>query len=116
MSIAYAIAAIVTAAVLTFSARGILVRDPDVVATLTRVGVKPTLIPVLALPKIAGALGLLAGIAYRPLGLAAGIGVVLFFAGAVLAHLRVKDARGALGPAVLALIGAAAPCLAIATV
>ncbi|MBG6064618.1 DoxX family protein [Micromonospora ureilytica] len=116
MSIAYAVAAIVTAAVLTFSARGILVRDPDVVATLTRVGVKPTLIPVLALPKIAGALGLLAGIAYRPLGLAAGIGVVLFFAGAVLAHLRVKDARGALGPAVLALIGAAAPCLAIATV
>ncbi|MEU7803156.1 DoxX family protein [Micromonospora arborensis] len=115
MSIVYVVAAIITAAVLAFSARSILVRDPDVVATLTRVGVPPTLIPALALPKIAGALGLLAGIAYRPLGLAAGIGVVLFFIGAVLAHLRIKDAKGAIGPAALALIGTAAPYLAIAT-
>ncbi|MBE1489322.1 DoxX family protein [Plantactinospora soyae] len=116
MSTAYVVAAIITAVVLAFSARNILVRDPDVVAVLTRVGVTPALIPALALPKIAGAVGLLAGIVYRPLGLAAGIGVVLFFTGAVLAHLRVRDAKGALGPAVLALIGAAAPCLAIATV
>jgi hypothetical protein len=116
MSIAYSAVAIITAAILAFSARNIVVRDPDVVAVLTRVGVTPALIPALALPKIAGAMGLLAGVAYRPLGLAAGIGVVLFFVGAVLAHLRVRDARGALGPAVLALIGATALSLAIATV
>ena len=45
----------------------------------------------------AGALGLLAGIAVPALGIAAATGLVLYFIGAVIAHLRVRDY--ALGPA-----------------
>ena len=37
-----------------------------------------------------GAVGLLAGIAFAPLGIAAA-GVALYFVGALIAHLRVKD-------------------------
>ncbi len=51
----------------------------------------PERIPVLAALEIAGALGLLVGLAWAPLGIAAAIGVVLYFVGAVIAHLRVKD-------------------------
>ncbi|RJL31300.1 DoxX family protein [Bailinhaonella thermotolerans] len=40
--------------------------------------------------KAAGALGLLAGIALRPLGLAAALALVLYFAGAVAAVLRAR--------------------------
>ncbi|MGV0742912.1 DoxX family protein [Mycolicibacterium sp. XJ870] len=39
----------------------------------------------------AGALGLIAGFVLPPIGLAAAIGLVLFFIGAVIAHLRVGD-------------------------
>ncbi|RDI45276.1 DoxX family protein [Nocardia mexicana] len=39
----------------------------------------------------AGALGLLAGFALPALGIAAATGLVLYFIGAVIAHLRVRD-------------------------
>ncbi|MDV3129119.1 DoxX family protein [Mycobacterium sp. 21AC1] len=45
----------------------------------------------------AGALGLLAGLAIPALGIAAATGLVLYFIGAIIAHLRVRDF--ALGPA-----------------
>jgi hypothetical protein len=38
--------------------------------------------------KTAGALGLLAGLWLQPIGIAAGIGLVLFFVGAVITHIR----------------------------
>ncbi|MET7370689.1 DoxX family protein [Streptomyces sp. NPDC005566] len=46
-------------------------------------------LPPLATSKLAGAVGLVIGLAWLPwLGLAAGIGLVLFFVGAVIAHIR----------------------------
>ena len=41
--------------------------------------------------KTAGALGLAAGLAFRPLGVAAAIGLVLFFVCAVYTHIRASD-------------------------
>ncbi|MFJ3171081.1 DoxX family protein [Streptomyces roseus] len=54
-----------------------------------------------------------AGLWVRPLGVAASIGVTLYFAGAVISHLRVKDFD--LAPAaVLTLVAAAALVLRVA--
>ena len=41
--------------------------------------------------KTAGALGLAAGLAYRPLGIAAAIGLILFFVCAIYTHILAKD-------------------------
>lgn len=41
--------------------------------------------------KTAGALGLAAGLAFRPLGISAAIGLVLFFVCAVYTHVRAED-------------------------
>lgn len=47
-------------------------------------------LPWLAAAKAAGAVGLLAGFWLPPLGIAAAVGLVLFFVGAVIAHVRAK--------------------------
>ena len=41
--------------------------------------------------KTAGALGLAAGLVFRPLGIAAAIGLVLFFVCAIYTHIRASD-------------------------
>jgi hypothetical protein len=41
--------------------------------------------------KTAGALGLAAGLAFHPLGVAAAIGLILFFVCAVYTHIRAQD-------------------------
>lgn len=70
----------------------------------------------LGLVKIAGALGLLAGIAYRPLGIAAAIGVVLYFLGAVITHNRGGDRKGSAIPGAIMLLAVAPLVLGFATV
>lgn len=53
------------------------------------VGLAPRWIPYLAVVEGAGVVGLIIGLAgVRPLGLAAAIGLVAFFIGAVIAHVR----------------------------
>ncbi|MFF0390679.1 DoxX family protein [Kitasatospora sp. NPDC004615] len=67
------------------------VRAGFVVRNATAVGLAPRWIPHLAWLEGAGVVGLLAGLCgLRPLGLAASVGLVLFFVGAVLAHLRAR--------------------------
>ncbi|MFB6636213.1 DoxX family protein [Streptomyces chartreusis] len=83
--------------------------------TLTRLGVPSSWYTMLALLKFAGAAGLLIGIFYRPLGIAAAIGVVLFFIGAVISHLRVRDVKAVPVPFVLVLASAAPLVLGLAT-
>jgi hypothetical protein len=56
--------------------------------------------------EFAGALGLVLGIWRPPLGVAAGIGLVLYFVGAVVSHLRVSDSKD-IGPATFMLVVAA---------
>jgi hypothetical protein len=96
------------ALVLVFSARGKLTQDKRIVESLTGIGVPLSLFPFLAGCEIAGAVGLVAGIWWSPLSIAAAIGVVLYFVGAVGAHLRKSDFKGAPNAGVLLLVSAAA--------
>ncbi|NEB08331.1 DoxX family protein [Streptomyces coelicoflavus] len=68
-----------------------LLRAPFVLANSAEVGVPASWLPWLAGLKGAGAAGLLVGLlGVRPLGVAAAAGLVLFFVGAVAAHLRAR--------------------------
>jgi hypothetical protein len=102
MHIAYVIIAAIFTVMLVMSARMKLVRDPLAVEVIGGVvGVPLRLFPVLALLEVAGAVGLLAGIALKPLGVAAGTGLVAYFVGAITAHLRKRDlVPGHIGPPV----------------
>ena len=74
---------------------------------LTGLGVLLGMFPFLAGCEIAGAGGLVIGIWWAPLGIAAAVGLVLYFVGAVGTHLRKSDYKGAPTPAVLLLASAA---------
>ncbi|MFB4289782.1 DoxX family protein [Nonomuraea sp. ATR24] len=115
MFIAYTVFAILLSLLLVISGRSKLIKDPEVTATMTRLGVGLRWFPALAALEIAGALGLLVGIYFRPLGIAAAMGVVLYFVGALGAHLRAGDIKGAPIPAVLVLLSAAPLVLGIAS-
>jgi len=66
-----------------------LARAKFVLANSAEVGVKPELIPYLGLLKAAGIAGLAIGLAgITPLGVAAAVGLVLFYLCAVGAHVR----------------------------
>jgi len=66
-----------------------LARAKFVLANSAEVGVKPGLLPYLGLLKGAGTAGLVIGLAgVPPLGVAAAVGLVLFYVCAVGAHVR----------------------------
>jgi hypothetical protein len=68
----------------------------------------------LAAAETAGAVGVVAGLFWWPIGVAAAAGVILYFLGAVGAHLRVRDLNFA--PAlVLLMAGVAALILRVLT-
>jgi hypothetical protein len=105
------IALVITTAVLALiclnSAVMKLRENEQVVAIIGgTVGVPARYIPVLAALEIAGAVGIVAGLWIAPLGIAAAIGLVAYFVGAVAGHLRVRDMKNLampLPPLVLAI-------------
>ncbi|MFF8834148.1 DoxX family protein [Streptomyces sp. NPDC015130] len=114
MFIGYAVVAVLLALALSASAFLTFTRNPQVTGNMTKVGVPESWLPWLGAAKAAGALGLLAGLAVAPLGVAAAVGVTLYFAGAVITHVRAKDYE--MAPAVvLTLISAAALSLRLAS-
>lgn len=110
MRIAYIVVAAVFAIMLTMSARMKLTHDPLAVEVIGGiVGVPLRFFPVLALLEVAGAVGLLAGIGLKPLGVAAGTGLVAYFIAAIASHLRKRDlVLGHIGPPVMMLAVATA--------
>jgi len=58
---------------------------------MAKVGVSESWLTTLGILKAAGALGLLVGIRVPLIGIAAAIGLVLFFLAAVITHLRAHD-------------------------
>lgn len=90
---------------LTFAAIGSaiakLLKVPDVMASMASVGVKPKQVPVLAVLEIAGGLGVIIGIWNKSLGIISSAALVLYFLGAITAHIRSKskiaDAGAAIG-------------------
>ncbi|MFF5564391.1 DoxX family protein [Streptomyces sp. NPDC012623] len=114
MFIAYAVVGIMLALALTGSAFADITRAERIVTSLSELGVPDSWFVPLGLVKIAGALGLVIGLWVPFLGVAAAIGVVLYFIGALITHLRVKD--HAVAPVVgFMLIGAVALVLRLAS-
>jgi hypothetical protein len=113
MFIATLVLGLVFAALLVVSAVGKFQGSASQAATLERVGAR-RIAPVLAVLELAGAAGLVIGLAWWPLGIAAGVGLALYFIGAVGAHLRVGD-RTIVAPAVLLLVSLAAIALRLAS-
>ena len=58
---------------------------------MAKVGVSESWLTTLGILKAAGALGLLIGIRVPLIGIAAAVGLVLFFVGAIVTHLRARD-------------------------
>lgn len=91
MSIALVLVTVVTILANAGVAVADFARAPFVLANSAEVGVPGSWLPVLGALKAAGAIGLVVGLLGVPvLGLLAGIGLVLFFVGAVIAHLRAR--------------------------
>ncbi len=91
MFTAYLIVTLITIAANAGIVAADLARAKFVLDNSAEVGLRPSLLPLLATLKTAGAVGLLLGIFdLRSLGIAAAIGLVLFFIGAVTAHLRAR--------------------------
>ena len=79
------------------------------------VGVPLKYFPLLATCEFAGALGLVVGIRVALIGIAAGIGLVLYFVGAVVSHLRVGDFKGIGSAAFMLVLAAGALALRLLT-
>jgi uncharacterized membrane protein YphA (DoxX/SURF4 family) len=107
MTIIAIILAVLLAVVLVASGTAKLKKSESVVEGLSKANVPLSMYPFLAVLEIAGAIGLIGGIWWTPIGIAAAIGVVLYFVGAIVFHLRAKD-TAIVPPAVLGLVAAAA--------
>jgi hypothetical protein len=107
VNMAYLIVTALFAAIVAFSGVGKIRRDSRIVHVICEVvGVPLKYLPLLAAAELAGTLGLVLGIWWPSIGVAAAIGLVLYFVGAVVSHLRVGDFKG-LGPAAFMLTVAA---------
>jgi DoxX-like family len=90
-TVAYVAVTMLTVCLNTTAAVADLVEARFVLATAEEVGVPRTWLPYLGVLKAAGAAGLLLGLlGIRPLGIAAAVGLVLFFIGALGAHVRAR--------------------------
>jgi hypothetical protein len=113
------IAAAVLSALLAFAALGAGIPKITLKGSVPQLlqehlGVSASLTRLIGVAEAAAAVGLVAGIFWHPLGIAAAAGLVIVFAGAVVYHGRAGDyadpkARGgAIGPIVLGLVALAA--------
>jgi hypothetical protein len=102
---------LVLAAPLVFAAIRKLSHREDVVRSYAVVGVPEDRLNSLAVILVAGAVGLIAGLFWAPIGVAAAIGLVCYFMLAVVAHIRHDDRRNL--PAPLALLALAAVVLIV---
>lgn len=104
MTIAYFVVTGVFVVMVLFSGIGKIRRDPKIVKVIHDiVGVPMKYLPLLAACEFAGAIGLIAGIWWPGPGVAAGAGLVCYFIGATVSHVRVGDFKG-IGPAAFMLV------------
>jgi hypothetical protein len=104
------------AALMAFAAARKLTHAPGVVETYERVGVPEERLNLLALTLLAGAAGLMLGLFWAPIGIAASAAVVVYFLVAIAAHIRHGDLANVPTPIVLETLAVAALALRVATV
>lgn len=90
MRIAFVVMTLLAAAALTFSAGADFTRYEKVLVNMKRAGVPPAWLMPLGGAKALGALGLIVGLAVPAVGIAAAVGVILFFVGAFITHVRAR--------------------------
>jgi hypothetical protein len=112
------VATVIVSGILALAAAGSaaakLTKQAKIIESFTRLGVPLSWLPRLAAAELAGTVGLLIGLKVAPLGIAAGIGLIAYFVGAVLTHVRAND-KDVAPPLVLAFVSLAAVVLRIAT-
>jgi hypothetical protein len=91
MHIAYIVVTILTIAYNVFGAVCDFIRYKPIVTAMEKAKVPVSWLFTLGLLKAAGALGLLVGFVVPFIGTAAAAGIVLFYVGAIITHLRVRD-------------------------
>ena len=91
MFTAYVAVTVLAAAANAFSATLDFIRYKQILINMAKVGVSESWITILGILKAAGALGLLIGIGVPLIGIAAAVGLVLFFVAAIITHLRARD-------------------------
>jgi len=115
MYAAYVIITAVTIAANAWATAVDIAQPRWLLATMAEVGVPRSCLPPLGALKAAGLVGLVLGLlGLRPLGIAAAIGLVLFFAGALTAHVRARVFHNIAVPGAYFALAAAALALAIA--
>ncbi|MCU1509803.1 MAG: integral rane protein [Glaciihabitans sp.] len=101
----YVIITIVVIAANGFISIATLAHAKFVIANFGEVQVRPSVLPLAAVLQLAGAAGLLLGLlGWRAIGIAAAIGLVLFFVVAVIIHLRSRAFRSISSPAIFLLL------------
>jgi DoxX-like family len=113
--IAAAVVSSLLAAAIAFAAARKLSHRPEVVESYARAGVPEDRLDLLAYLLLAGAAGLIGGLFFGPLGVAAAGALIVYFGVAIAAHLRASDEENLPTPVALELTAVAALALRAAT-
>ena len=103
MNSIHSILSVVLAVLCTASAVGDFLKLPSVMKAAETVGCPPNLCNILGLIKMLAGVGLIVGFAIKEIGIAAAVGLSIYFVLAVGAHLRVKDHLKGTLPAIVML-------------
>ncbi|MFJ3204609.1 DoxX family protein [Streptomyces sp. NPDC086989] len=115
MFVSLAVVTVFMSAVLLASAGAKSARTRHITEQMSALGIPQNMMAFLIGAQIAGAAGAIAGLWWGTLGVAAAIGLTLYFAGAAAFHLRVGDRKGASPAVVLTMTSVALIVLRAAT-
>jgi len=113
MFLAYTMVAVVLALLNIGTATAKIRGAEPAISGLITAGVPRSWFVPLALLNLAGAAGVLIGIGWRPLGIAAAAGLTLYFLGALVFHVRARDPKGLPMPTVFLVLSGLALALGI---
>ncbi|HEY6441722.1 MAG TPA: DoxX family protein [Candidatus Acidoferrales bacterium] len=91
MFVAYIIVTLLAAAANIYAATTDFTRPDWLLANMNKLRVRESSLPALGILKAAGAVGLVIGFRVPLIGIAAAVGLTLFFIGAIITHLRARD-------------------------
>ena len=105
------IVTVLLAVLFTFSSSIKLLGAPQSLAIRDHLGVKPVQWRVIGALELAGVVGVLVGLVWAPIGVAAAIGLALLTVGAVAFHVRASDGVAKTTPAVIGILLAVATAI-----
>jgi hypothetical protein len=115
MFVATIILSVLLAAMFCVSAFFKITRRQPFVQVYAEIGVPERWLNALAAALLAGALGLLVGLWLAPIGIAAAIGLILYFIGGVGFHVKAKDWKNTPAPTIILVLVIVVLVLRVAT-